>query len=189
MIKSVITLQGIGDGWRIWRMWKVSFCWMLLLGENKSSLQNFQPWYCICWIKACTEGAMLNISLFSVIRRYDWKSSQYIPKSLFQLWRSALCNWLDLCQWRRLPSRLPGLCGTFILLNLEVYVFSVSFNIGENTLNVPYVASEILSGHLVTCFCVVAFLGPLVMYCPPYDQLADLKADMFWVFCPQPICL
>ena len=42
-----------------------------------------------------------------------------------------------------------------------------------------YVASEILSGQPVTCFCVVAFLGPLVMYCPPYDQLADLKADMF----------
>ena len=39
-----------------------------------------------------------------------------------------------------------------------------------------YVASEILSGQPVTCFCVVAFLGPPVMYCPPYAQLADLEA-------------
>ena len=49
-----------------------------------------------------------------------------------------------------------------------------------------YVASEILSaGHPATCFYVLAFLGHPVMYCPLYDQLADLKADMFWFFCPR----
>ena len=39
-----------------------------------------------------------------------------------------------------------------------------------------YVASEILIGHPVPFFCVVALLGPPVMYCPPYAQLADLEA-------------